>query len=108
MKRLAGVQVALGLIALVGSSNILRAQGAAQAENDPKPENYATKAQVVAFLKKSVSDGAAEIQREGDAGVLQHLSGWIGYTTHMGEHYGLIVAYYRASGAVPPESRPKK
>ena len=178
MKRLSGVQVALGLIALVGSSSILRAQDAAQAkkpktpseavlenwndvgsrlvtmaedwpenkysyrltpdvrtfqqvmlhvagsnydlinrvagkklgeaENDPKPENYATKAQVVAFLKKSVSDGAAEIQREGDAGVLQHLSGWIGYTTHMGEHYGLIVAYYRASGAVPPESRPKK
>jgi len=26
----------------------------------------------------------------------------------MGEHYGLFVAYYRANGVVPPESRPKK
>jgi hypothetical protein len=36
------------------------------------------------------------------------LEDWIGYTEHMGEHYGLLVAYYRASGSVPPESRPKK
>jgi len=26
----------------------------------------------------------------------------------MGEHYGLLVAYYRANGLVPPESRPRK
>jgi hypothetical protein len=76
--------------------------------NDPPVSEYKTKAQVVAFLKKSVADGVAEIQKEGDAGVLQHLDYWIGYTEHMGEHYGLLVAYYRANGAVPPESRPKK
>lgn len=76
--------------------------------NDPPVSEYKTKAQTVAFLKKSVADGAAEIQKVGDAGVLQHLDYWIGYTEHMGEHYGLLVAYYRASGGVPPESRPKK
>jgi hypothetical protein len=76
--------------------------------NDPPVSDYKTKAQVVAFLKKSVADGAAEIQKEGDAGVLKHLDYWIGYTEHMGEHYGLLVAYYRANGMVPPESRPKK
>jgi hypothetical protein len=76
--------------------------------NDPPVSEYKTKAQVVAFLKKSVADGVAEIQKEGDAGVLQHLDYWIGYTEHMGEHYGLFVAYYRANGVVPPESRPKK
>jgi hypothetical protein len=76
--------------------------------NDPPVGEYKSKEKVVAFLKKSVADGAAEIQREGDAGVLQHLDYWIGYTEHMGEHYGLLVAYYRASGLVPPESRPKK
>lgn len=76
--------------------------------NDPPVSEYKTKAAVVAFLKKSVADGAAEIQKEGDAGVLKHLDFWIGYTEHMGEHYGLLVAYYRASGLVPPESRPKK
>jgi len=76
--------------------------------NDPPVAEYKTKAEVVAFLKKSVDDGAADIAKEGDAGVLKHLDYWIGYTEHMGEHYGLLVAYYRASGQVPPESRPKK
>ncbi|MGA8143491.1 MAG: DinB family protein [Candidatus Acidiferrales bacterium] len=76
--------------------------------NDPPVAEYKTKAETVAYLKKSVTDGAAEIKKAGDAGVLQHLSYWIGYDEHMGEHYGLLVAYYRASGLVPPESRPKK
>jgi uncharacterized damage-inducible protein DinB len=76
--------------------------------NDPVVADYATKEKTIAFLKKSVEDGAAEIKKEGDAGVEKHLDYWIGYTEHMGEHYGLLVAYYRASGVVPPESRPKK
>jgi hypothetical protein len=76
--------------------------------NDPPVAEYATKEKTVAFLKKSVEDGAAEIKKEGDAGILKHLDYWIGYTEHMGEHYGLLVAYYRANGLVPPESRPKK
>src|SRR5271168_3570976 len=42
------------------------------ARNDPSVSEYKTKANVVAFLKKSVADGAAEIGKEGDAGVLQH------------------------------------
>jgi hypothetical protein len=79
-----------------------------EAQNDPPVGQYKTKAQTVAYLKKSVEDGAALIQKEGDGEVLKHLSGWIGYTEHMGEHYGLLVAYYRATGGVPPESRPKK
>lgn len=87
-----------------------RASGKKQGDssNDPSVEKYKTKAETIAFLKKSIEDGVAEIHREGDAGVLQNLSDWIGYTEHMGEHYGLLVAYYRASGVVPPESRPKK
>jgi uncharacterized damage-inducible protein DinB len=78
------------------------------AENDPPVANYKTKAETLEYLKKSVTEGAALIQKEGDAGVLAHLDYWIGYTEHMGEHYGLLVAYYRANGLVPPESRPKK
>ena len=76
--------------------------------NDPKVEAYKTKAQTIAFLKKSIEDGAAEITKEGDSGIVPHLSPWIGYTEHMGEHYGLLVAYYRATGQVPPESRPQR
>jgi DinB family protein len=78
------------------------------AENDPPAANYKTKAETVDYLKKSITDGTALIQKEGDAGVLKHLDYWIGYTEHMGEHYGQLVAYYRATGQIPPESRPKK
>ena len=76
--------------------------------NEPPVAEYKSKAQAVAFLKKSIADGAAEIQKEGDAGVLKNLDYWDSYTEHMGEHYGLLVAYYRATGGIPPESRPKK
>ena len=76
--------------------------------NDPPAGEYTTKAATVAFLKKSVEDGAALAKKQGDAGVIKFLNYWDGYTEHMGEHYGLLVAYYRASGQVPPESRPKK
>lgn len=76
--------------------------------NDPAVTDYKTKEQTVAFLKKSVADGAAEIQKEGDSGVLAHLDYWTGYIEHMGEHYGQLVVYYRNNGVVPPESRPKK
>jgi hypothetical protein len=75
--------------------------------NDPPVAEYKTKAQVVDFLKKSIVAGAAEIQKEGDAGVTKNLYMWIGYTEHMGEHYGLLVAYYRANNVVPPSSRKK-
>ena len=79
-----------------------------EASNDPSVTNYKTKAATVDYLKKSITDGAALIQKEGDAGILKHLDYWIGYAEHMGEHYGLLVAYYRATGQIPPESRPKK
>ncbi|MGH9757941.1 MAG: DinB family protein [Candidatus Acidiferrales bacterium] len=75
---------------------------------NPNVADYKTKAETVAFLKKSVEDGAAEIKKGGNAGVTAHLDSWIGFTEHMGEHYGLLVAYYRANGVVPPASRPKK
>jgi hypothetical protein len=76
--------------------------------NDPPVDAYKTKAATVAFLKKSIEDGAAMAKKQGDAGVVKLLEYWDGYTEHMGEHYGLLVAYYRATGGVPPESRPKK
>jgi hypothetical protein len=76
--------------------------------NGPPIAECKTKVQVVEFLKKSVADGAAEIKKEGDAGIAKHLDDWIGYTEHMGEHYDLLVAYYRINGVVPPASRRKK
>src|SRR5260370_22435658 len=88
--------------------------------DDPKRDNLKTKAEIVAFVKKCVDDGAAVIKSKGDKGMAE----WItepeskqqvqisdlayGLTEHSGEHYGQLVVYYRVAGLVPPESRPKK
>ncbi len=89
-------------------------------EEDPKREQYKTKAAVVEFVKKAFADGAAAIQKKGDKGLSDLVvdsfanqqvrigdMGW-GLIEHSGEHYGQLVVYYRLSGLVPPESRPKK
>src|SRR5216683_803677 len=90
------------------------------AEEDPKREQYKTKADVVAFVKKAYADGAAAIKAKGDKGMsdlvvdpFSHQKMRIsdlayGFIEHSGEHYGQLVVYYRLSGLVPPESRPKK
>jgi uncharacterized damage-inducible protein DinB len=90
------------------------------AEEDPKRDQYKTKADVVAFVKKSFADGAAALKAKGDKGVsdlitdpysnqLVRVSDMAyGFIEHSGEHYGQLVVYYRVAGLVPPESRPKK
>jgi len=72
------------------------------------PKGYATKEQIVAFVKKSFADGAAALEKGGNAGALAHLGDWVGIIEHSGEHYGNLVTYYRNNDVVPPESRPKK
>jgi len=87
---------------------------------DPKREQYKTKAAVVEFVKKSFADGAAAIKQKGDKGLGDLIvdpfanqqtrvsdMAW-GLLEHCGEHYGQLVVYYRVAGLVPPESRPKK
>ena len=87
---------------------------------DPPRDQYKSKADVVAFVKKSFADGAAAIQKRGDKGMSElvvdpysHRQTRIddyayGFIEHCGEHYGQLVVYYRVAGMVPPESRPKK
>lgn len=89
------------------------------AAEDPKRDQYKTKSDIVAFVKKAVADGAAALQSTGEKGlatevdyapdqkarVLDIANGLI---EHSGEHYGQLVVYYRLEGLVPPESRPKK
>jgi uncharacterized damage-inducible protein DinB len=90
------------------------------AGEDPKRDDYKTKAAVAAFVKKSFEDGAAAIKAKGDKGMSDLLvdpfvnqqvrvsdMAW-GLLEHSGEHYGQLVGYYRMAGLVPPESRPKK
>ncbi len=89
------------------------------AAEDPKRDQYKTKADVVAFVKKSFADGAAAIQSKGEKGLMTEvlylpnqkarvLDIANGIIEHSGEHYGQLVVYYRLAGLVPPESRPKK
>ncbi len=90
------------------------------AEENPKREQYKTKADVVAFVKKAFADGAAAIKSKGDKGMndlivdpFAHQQTRVydaayGFIEHSGEHYGQLVVYYRVAGLVPPESRPKK
>jgi uncharacterized damage-inducible protein DinB len=90
------------------------------AQEDPSRAKYKTKADVVAFVKKSFEDGAAAIKAKGDAGMAGmmvdpfenqqvRVFDWAyGFMEHSGEHYGQLVVYYRLAGLVPPESRPKK
>jgi uncharacterized damage-inducible protein DinB len=90
------------------------------AAEDPKRDDYKTKATVAAFVKKAFEDGAAAIKFKGDEGLNDLVvdpfanqqvrvsdMAW-GLLEHSGEHYGQLVVYYRVAGLVPPESRPKK
>ena len=89
------------------------------AAEDPKRDQYKTKADIVAFVKKSFADGAAAIQSQREKGMttefvyFPHQKARVldiayGIIEHSGEHYGQLVVYYRLAGLVPPESRPKK
>jgi hypothetical protein len=69
-------------------------------------KNYRTKAQIVAAFQKSVADCAATL-KDYPEGFNKNLEPWMSIMEHSAEHYGLLVAYYRASGLVPPASRPK-
>jgi uncharacterized damage-inducible protein DinB len=96
------------------------AGSSAKVDENPSREKYKTKADVVAFVKKSFADGAAAIRAKGDKGMndlivdpFAHQQVRVsdfayGFIEHSGEHYGQLVVYYRLSGLVPPESRPKK
>ena len=87
---------------------------------DPKRDQFKTKAEVAALVKKSFADGADAIKAKGDKGmsalVVDPFSNQqtpvsdfaYGFVEHSGEIYGQLTIYYRAAGLVPPESRPKQ
>jgi len=69
---------------------------------------YPDKASVVALLEKSFGDSEAVLKGLPDTTFAKSVEPWLSVMEHNGEHYGLLVAYYRANGMTPPESRPKK
>ena len=89
-------------------------------EENPKRDEFKSKAEIVAYVKKAFADGAAAIKAKGDKGMsdlvvdpfanqqVRISDVAYGFIEHSGEHYGQLVVYYRIVGLVPPESRPKK
>ena len=99
------------VIVHIASGNVYAAK-AGRGENvnwdELDPKNYKTKAEVVALLEKSIADANATLKTLPDASFAKSVEPWLGVTEHTAEHYGLLVAYYRANGLVPPASRPSK
>ncbi len=71
------------------------------------PANYKTKEQAVALLEKSIADATATLKAQPPEHFQKTVEPWLSVIEHAGEHYGLLVAYYRANGIVPPASRKK-
>ena len=94
----------------IASGNVYAAK-AAHGENvnwdELEPKNYKAKAEVVALMEKSIADADATLRSLPDETLAKSVEPWLGVTEHTAEHYGLLVAYYRANGLVPPASRPK-
>jgi len=76
-------------------------------DQEQNPAQYTTRAAVVAMLKKSIEDANAALKANPE-GPDKNMQPFLSVLQHSSEHYGLLVAYYRANGLVPPESRPKK
>ncbi len=75
--------------------------------NDLDPKNYPTKADVIAMFEKTVADANATLDAVSDEELTKTADPWIDVIEHSAEHYGLLVAYYRQNGIVPPSSRKK-
>ena len=71
-------------------------------------KDYKTKDSIVALLQKSIADANATLKAVPEDSFAKNLQPWLSVIEHSGEHYGLLVAYYRANGMVPPASRPQK
>src|ERR1700731_2092769 len=72
------------------------------AAEDPKRDQYKSKADIVAFVKKSFADGATAIQSKGEKGLMTEVVYYLqqkarvmafayGIIEHSGEHYGQLV-----------------
>jgi hypothetical protein len=96
------------VIVHVASGNVYAAK-AGRGENvkwdELNPKDYKGKAAIVALLEKAIADSEATLKGVSDDSLSKSAEPWLGVLQHSSEHYGLLVAYYRANGLVPPASR---
>jgi uncharacterized damage-inducible protein DinB len=71
------------------------------------PQTLHGKAEIVAALKKSVDDATATLKGIPPEKFQTTLAPWLSVIEHDAEHYGQLIAYYRANSVIPPTSRPK-
>ena len=88
----------------------------AKNKHNPSRDVYKTKSDVVKLIQQAVADGATLLQQQRDSGldtITKHAWGnklvhnsyaWLFAIEHSAEHYGQLVAYYRANNLVPPDS----
>jgi hypothetical protein len=98
------------VIVHIASGNIYAAKaGRGEKVNwdEADAKNYKGKSEIVAMLEKSIHDADGTLKNVTDASLAKDVEPWLDVMEHSAEHYGLLVAYYRANGLVPPESRPK-
>jgi hypothetical protein len=60
------------------------------------------------MMEKTIADANVTLKSVSDTDLSKSVEPWLSVIEHSAEHYGLLVAYYRANGLVPPQSRPKK
>jgi uncharacterized damage-inducible protein DinB len=65
------------------------------------------KTEIVAALKKALADDTATLKGIPPERWATTLAPWLAVIEHDAEHYGQLIAYYRANGVIPPSSRPK-
>lgn len=95
------------LVHIMGGNNYAAKRGRGETANwdevDPKTLNG--KAAIVAAYKKSMDDAVASLETVPPEQFQKTLVPWLSVIEHNAEHYGQLIAYYRANGVVPPSSR---
>ena len=97
------------VIVHIASGNVFAAKVARGDKNAKWDEldskDYPNKAAIVALMEKSIADSEAGLKALPDESFTKTLRPWVAVIEHSAEHYGLLVAYFRANGIVPPETR---
>lgn len=73
--------------------------------NELPAADYATKAKILAVLKKSAAEAAAALEERSAGLPPETVEMVLSFIEHTSEHYGQLVVYARLYGIVPPASR---
>jgi hypothetical protein len=95
------------LVHIMGGHIYAAKRGRGETANweDVDPKTLNGKAAIVAAYKKHMDDAIASLKAIPPEQFQKTLAPWLSVIEHDAEHYGQLIAYYRANGTVPPSSR---